>query len=221
MPSSTGGILICVVCGLLDATCFLALGGTFAGLMTGNLILMGVSLGGANTAVQAAVFLYPLIGYSIGAILAGIYFQFQDATQASHRGLWLGVWVLAVATGIVMLSPLNAGSISAWLVVTISALYMGFQSAVLYLGKNVTITTNVMTSTLTSFLADYPLQVGQRAVKWQKLWALLGFLFGVAIAAWLLTLDHRLPFLLALFLAALAVFLLTRSEYKSTVQGGG
>jgi uncharacterized membrane protein YoaK (UPF0700 family) len=210
MPLKTSSILICVVCGMVDATCFVALGGTFAGLMTGNLILMGVSLGGISHDVQAALFLYPLIGYSLGALSAGVMFKIRGSDGSCHRGLWLGWWMLAAATLVVWVTPVTAGSAAGWLVVALSSLYMGFQSAVLYLAKRVTITTNVMTSTLTSFLADYPAQLGAGDIHWQKFLALLGFLLGVVIGASLVTTDIRFAFLLALFLAALAIAGLTR-----------
>jgi uncharacterized membrane protein YoaK (UPF0700 family) len=218
MSSNVSGILICVVCGIVDAICFVALGGTFAGLMTGNLILMGVSLGGLSSDVQAAVFLYPLIGYSLGAVLAGVMFKIRGLDGSCHRGLWLAWWMLAAATLVVWVMPVKAGSAAGWLVVALSALYMGFQSAVLYLAKRVTITTNVMTSTLTSFLADYPMQVGRGGVGWQKFFALLGFLLGVVIGAWSVTTDIRFAFSLALALATLAIAGLNRQTGNSTTK---
>jgi uncharacterized membrane protein YoaK (UPF0700 family) len=203
--SNTPGILICIVCGVIDATCFVALGGTFAGLMTGNLILMGVSLGGVNSGVAAAVFLYPLGGYAIGALLAGLWFKCRAAEQARQYGLWLGWGVLALATVLTWLTPITVSSVSGWLVVALAALYMGFQSAVLYLSKRVTITTNVMTSTLTGFLADYPLQMTNKTVSWNKLFALLGFLLGVITGAWLVPAGIHFSFSLSLVLATLAI----------------
>jgi uncharacterized membrane protein YoaK (UPF0700 family) len=216
--SSSSGTLICIVCGVIDATCFVGLGGTFAGLMTGNLILMGVSFGGAGSGVATAVFLYPLGGYALGAMLAGMWFKYRPAQSSGHYGLWLGWCVLAAATTLAWIIPVTptvgAGTAigpSSWLLVALAALYMGFQSAVLYLSKRLTITTNVMTSTLTSFLADYPTQVTHRAVSWNKLCALLAFLLGVVIGAWLIPLGIHFGFSLSLVLATLAIFGISRS----------
>jgi uncharacterized membrane protein YoaK (UPF0700 family) len=40
-PSYLSGLLlIAAVCGLIDAACFLALGGVFAEIMTGNILLL-------------------------------------------------------------------------------------------------------------------------------------------------------------------------------------
>ena len=60
MKQNWPGWLLCFVCGLLDTTCFVALGGTFVGLMTGNLILMGVSFGELGNSSASLVFLLPL-----------------------------------------------------------------------------------------------------------------------------------------------------------------
>lgn len=212
MSPNAAGILICIVCGEVDATCFVALGGTFAGLMTGNLILLGVSLGGSTDGVAAAVFLYPLGGYAFGAVMAGLFFKCRGLPRASQQGLWLGCAWLVFITIFVWLVPVTANSGTGWLVVTLSALYLGFQSAVLYLSKRVTITTNVMTSTMTSFLADYPLQAANGNVSWHKLFALLGFLFGVILGALLAATDIRFSFLISAFLAVVAVFGLTQNQ---------
>jgi uncharacterized membrane protein YoaK (UPF0700 family) len=213
--SNSSGIMICIVCGVIDATCFVGLGGTFAGLMTGNLILMGISLGGAGSGVATAVFLYPLGGYAIGAMLAGIWFKWRAAQPSGHYyGLWLGWSMLAAATMLAWVTPVTGTSTpigtSSWLLVALAALYMGFQSAVLYLSKRVTITTNVMTSTLTSFLADYPVQIAKKTVSWNKLFALLSFLLGVVIGAWLIPLGIQFGFSLSLVLATLAIYGLSR-----------
>lgn len=205
MPANIAAVLICVVCGIIDATCFAALGGTFAGLMTGNLILMGLSLGGSSTGVQAAVFLYPLAGYAFGAVMAGLWFKRRASVQAGNQSLWLGWFVLTATTLFTWFVPVAAYTWQGWVVVTLAAMYMGLQSAVLYLSKRVTITTNVMTSTLTGFLADYPLQVGHQTVSWHKLWALGGFLLGVMMGAWLVPMGIHFAFLLALALATLAI----------------
>lgn len=212
MPSNVAGILVCIVCGIVDATCFVALGGTFAGLMTGNLILLGVSLDASNDGVAAAVFLYPLAGYALGALLAGLMFKFAGYRRASQQSLWLSFALLAFITILVWTLPVTANSASGWLVVVVCALYMGFQSAALYLSKRVTITTNVMTSTMTSFLADYPMQLTKGNISWHKLLALLGFLLGVTIGASLATKDIRLSFLISVCLALVAVFKLSKPD---------
>jgi uncharacterized membrane protein YoaK (UPF0700 family) len=200
--------MICIVCGIIDATCFVALGGTFAGLITGNLILMGISLIGENSNVDTAVFLYPMGGYAMGALLAGVLLKQLTAVHARKYGLWVGWSVLLLVTMLTWTIPITARTDSSWLIVSLAAFYTGFQSAVLYLTKSVTITTNVMTSTVTSFLADYPTQLKNKNISWDKLFAVSGFLIGIFIGAWLVSSGIQLAFTLSLILATLAIIVL-------------
>jgi len=211
LNSNIPGVLICIACGVLDAACFVALGGTFVGLMTGNLILMGVSLGGAAGGVAPALFLYPLGGYAVGALLAGALFKSRGIERASRSGLLIAGGILFAIAVFVCIVTLEANTAQGWLVVAMTALYMGFQSAVLYLSKRVTITTNVMTSTLTSFLADYPMQVLGKGVSWHKFFALMGFLLGVVLGALLSRTNIGYAFLVSFVLAVVAIVALLKS----------
>jgi uncharacterized membrane protein YoaK (UPF0700 family) len=46
--------MISSTCGLVDAVCFLALGGVFAEMMTGNLLLMALSIGTGRSTGHSA-----------------------------------------------------------------------------------------------------------------------------------------------------------------------
>jgi uncharacterized protein DUF1275 len=50
---TTGLYMISAICGLVDAVCFLVLGGVFAEMMTGNLLLMAFSIGWARRSATA------------------------------------------------------------------------------------------------------------------------------------------------------------------------
>ena len=51
---TTGFYMISATCGLVDAVCFVALGGVFAEMMTGNLLLMALSVGTGSALGQSA-----------------------------------------------------------------------------------------------------------------------------------------------------------------------
>ena len=51
---TTGLYMISSTCGLVDAVCFLALGGVFAEMMTGNLLLMALSIGTGRSTGHSA-----------------------------------------------------------------------------------------------------------------------------------------------------------------------
>ena len=177
------GWLLCGVCGVMDATNFIALGGTFVGLMTGNLLLMGVALGDTGITAASLVFLLPLAGYSVGALVAG-----SMSAVLTHRAtlvdlLWTGWALLFIVTLLVWASDPVGEKVIGWMVVMATALYMGFQSAALHLARKGHMTTNVMTSTLTTFLADAPAQILAHLVAWNKAVAVLSFLAGAWLGA--------------------------------------
>ncbi len=63
--------MISAMCGLIDAVCFLALGGVFAEMMTGNLLLMAFSFG-TNASLGDTARYVPAIGaFTLGALLGG------------------------------------------------------------------------------------------------------------------------------------------------------
>ena len=58
---TTGLYLISATCGLVDALCFLALGGVFAEMMTGNLLLMALSIGTGSALGQSARYIPAIV----------------------------------------------------------------------------------------------------------------------------------------------------------------
>jgi uncharacterized membrane protein YoaK (UPF0700 family) len=177
------GWLLCFVCGVMDATNFIALGGTFVGLMTGNLLLMGVGLGDTGITGASLVFLLPLAGYSVGALVAG-----SMSAALMHRTtlidiLWTSWVLLFVVTLLVWSSDPVGVKVIGWIVVIGTALYMGFQSGALHVARKGHMTTNVMTSTLTTFLADAPAQMLAHHVAWHKAVAVVSFLVGAWVGS--------------------------------------
>lgn len=70
---TTGLYMISAICGLVDAVCFLALGGVFAEMMTGNLLLLAFSIGvgtplGDSVRYGTAIGLF-MMSAAVGAVL--------------------------------------------------------------------------------------------------------------------------------------------------------
>ena len=61
---TTGLYMISATCGLVDALCFLALGGVFAEMMTGNLLLMALSIGTGSAAGHSARYIPAIMAFS-------------------------------------------------------------------------------------------------------------------------------------------------------------
>jgi uncharacterized membrane protein YoaK (UPF0700 family) len=67
----TGLYMISATCGLVDAVCFLALGAVFAERMTGNLLLMALSIGTGSALGQSARYIPAIVVFSLGAQIGG------------------------------------------------------------------------------------------------------------------------------------------------------
>jgi len=77
-------VILTFVTGCADATGFLALGGAFSSVMTGNMVLLGLSAGTADTKLATnsglAIASY-IVGVLVGARVAGVH-----ATTRGGRG---------------------------------------------------------------------------------------------------------------------------------------
>lgn len=61
------------ICGLIDVACFVAIGGVFAELMTGNLLLVGISIGTRQfDPSTAALYASAIVPFLLGAFAAGL-----------------------------------------------------------------------------------------------------------------------------------------------------
>ena len=68
---TTGLCLISAICGLVDAVCFLGLGHVFAEMMTGNLLLLALSIGKGELLEGSAQYLPAIFAFTLGALLGG------------------------------------------------------------------------------------------------------------------------------------------------------
>jgi uncharacterized membrane protein YoaK (UPF0700 family) len=80
----TTGLYMMRACGLVDALCFLALGGVFAEMMTGNLLLMALSIGTGSALGQSARYIPAIVALSLGA-RCRLYRQALAAAQRADR----------------------------------------------------------------------------------------------------------------------------------------
>ena len=126
---------LCFVFGLLDATCYLALGGAFAGLMAGNLVLMGLSLGDFGLHLASLVYLLPILAFTVSAAVAGAVRPGTTFRSLKLDLLWTG-WAILLATCLIVWSgdPVHVTAIG-WLVVSTTAACLGFLSGAVFLSR--------------------------------------------------------------------------------------
>jgi len=209
-PHVRGLYMIAGVCGLTDAACYVALGGVFAEMMTGNLLLLFFHLGIGGAELRSADYVMAILAFTIGAVCGG------RSVGSGHGQTRLGLgieWVrLAAAVVLSLVVPLEPGLGRVSVICTL-ALAMGLQNALLRKHGVPDLATNVMTLTLTALVADSRLS-GGTGDKWQRRFgsiatfavcATIGAFLASQVGAWA-------PLVLALALFSVALAGLTRRQ---------
>ncbi|MFJ3586917.1 DUF1275 family protein [Streptomyces sp. NPDC090127] len=203
-------LLATVVTGIVDAASFLALGQVFVGNMTGNVLLLGFALAGAeqlSASASVVAFAAFLTGAAAGGRIGG--------GSVAHRGRLLAVAtaleallvVAAVVTATVAHDSPGGGA--RYTLVVLLALAMGLQSATARRLGIPDLTTTVVTQTLTGLAAEpapaggVPRRSGRRVLS--VLAMFLGALVGAALVLYAsLALTLGLALLLLVVICAVA-----------------
>ncbi len=223
----SGMFALTAICGLIDAACFLALGGVFAELMTGNLLLLAFSLG-TQTFVAANVVAYmgAILPFCLGAFSAGLLTNGKHPLRARMTGYPVEfIAVLAATVLTVVLDPVPTGPLGveppvggdspAWqrlLIVALLAFAMGIHNALMRKHGMPDVATNVMTLTLAGFVSESKLSRGT-ATRWQqRIGSITVFVCSAALGAYLIRFGTAAPLILATGLFALALWPLMKGS---------
>ncbi|WP_327365500.1 YoaK family protein [Streptomyces sp. NBC_01217] len=171
-------LLLSAASGAADAFAFICVGQVFAGVMTGNLVLLGASATGAGEHGVAPHVITALVSYGVG-VMCGAWM--------SERWRWplpvmLLIEVALLAAGAVLwaLDPTDSGGDRLGLLVLIS-MAMGIQ------GRIRTTPTNYFTGTLTTLVSRVTLRSWDRGDAW-----VAGRLIAVVVGAAVTALAIRL-----------------------------
>jgi uncharacterized membrane protein YoaK (UPF0700 family) len=164
--SHTAGIyLITAVCGLVDAACFLSLGGVFAEIMTGNLLFLCFSLGSGQPIGDIRKYVLVLLVFAVGAVVGGR--LVRGRWEETRHGFALEWALLAAAlAGTLLFDPGPSGA-ARDLVVSLLAFAMGLQNALIRRHGVPDLATNVMTLTTIALIAESRLGGGNND-RWQR-----------------------------------------------------
>ncbi len=186
MRTTPGFFLLTAICGIVDAVCFLALGGVFAEIMTGNLMFAAFALGEGRFAVDFVQFAIPLACFTIGAVVGGIFLRNPKLTGHRRTGFLVSAGLVVVAALLAVAWDPSGTSTSARIVVGVLALAMGLQNALVLVHGVPDIATNVMTLTLVRVLSNWSILGGDN-VRWNyRVGSIAVFVMGAAVGAFLL-----------------------------------
>lgn len=140
-------LMLTLLSGVIDAVSLLGLGHVFVANMTGNLVLVGLSLTGAPGSAPAGP-LVALGGFVVGALLV----RAVAPRQVGHRTL-LGICAALEAALFVAAALVWSYDDVAVLPILLGAVALGMQNAAVRRLGLAGLTTTVMTSTLTGLVA--------------------------------------------------------------------
>lgn len=185
-------LVFTLVTGLIDSLSYLTLGHVFVANMTGNVLFLGISIGGAGE-FSATGSLTGLAAFVVGGLVGGRI----ASTSHRHRGRLVYraavvelILVLAAACWVVLAADPFSG---AWrfALITVLAIAMGLQNAAARALDVVDLTTNALTKTITSIAADSEAVGGKGSRVGRRGASVLSMLVGAIIGSFLVIGGHE------------------------------
>lgn len=212
----TGLYMITSICGLIDAVCFLALGGAFAEMMTGNLLLLALTVGTGTHFSNMDHYITAIVAFTLGALLGGYMVNAARQSGRYQRVGYVVEWLALVCACILAIAtnprPDNWSGIA---LVSTLAFSMGIQNAIVRSYGIQDLATNVMTMTYTAIFADSNLVKGNNP-RWQRrVGSVLLFFTSAVIGALLLHFGVAIPLMLATAIFTLALYPLLFGHQES------
>ena len=159
------------ICALIDVVCFVALGGVFASMMTGNLLLLAVSVGSGSGWIDVGRQALPIAMFAVGAVLGARLMRTSDLLPKRMQSWRLGFaleWLFLVCATVLAWrmdsTELNATS---QMIVTLLGLSMGVHGAMVRGHGVPDLGSNVMTTILATLMADTRIAKGD-SKHWQR-----------------------------------------------------
>jgi len=205
--------LLTFVTGVVDSVGYLGLDRVFVGNMTGNIVILGMGVAGADELPVLGPVI-ALAAFTAGAFLSGLSLRTQPRGWTRRVTLCLSAGSIALISCTVAAFSFNVEQ-SATVQITIAsatAAAMGVQAAVARKLAVTDMTTVVVTSTLTSLASESWTSGGFNALRNRRTGAIIAILAGAIVGAFILRHTH---IGVAMTLAAvLTVIVTTIGHYK-------
>lgn len=205
-------IILTFVTGVVDAVGFLALDRVFTGNMTGNIVILGMGVAGADELPVLGPAI-ALVAFTAAAFAAGLVLR---KPRAANPPGWhdrvtlllvLGALVLTALTGAAVVIGDHVDPTVAIVMAAATAAAMGSQAVVARAVGVADMTTVVVTSTLASLAGETWTRGGKGALVNRRLGAIVVIFAGALTGALLLKVHTAVPFGLAAALTALVAWL--------------
>lgn len=201
-------ITLTFVTGIVDAVGYLGLDRVFTGNMTGNIVILGMGVAGADELPVLGPAL-ALAGFTLGAWITGLALRSRTTGPGWDTRvtvlLTIGGLALGGLAGCAAVLDDHPGPAGQVVMATATALVMGEQAMVARALAVKDITTVVVTSTLASLAGETWMRPAAGAVANRRLAAILVIFLGALAGAVLLRVHLAVPFALAAALTLLVV----------------
>lgn len=196
-------ITLTFVTGVVDAVGFLALDRVFTGNMTGNIVILGMGVAGADD--------LPVLGpaialatFTAAAFVAGLVLRSGEKGWQHRVTVLLGIGAATLATlaALAVVVGENAGSVIPIAMAAATAAAMGSQAVVARAVAVPDMTTVVVTSTLASLAGETWARPGGGALLNRRFGAIATIFAGAVVGALLLRWHIAVPFALSAVLTA-------------------
>ena len=202
------GMVLAATAGGLDAYTYLVHGEVFAGLQTGNFILLGVNLGQGQCSALIH-YLIPIFAFAFGALLA----RFLQTKISKKQQLWFLSFEFLLLLFVGFFSPTMPNLLAnALLSIAAATQLQEFQKL-----KGRPFTSLMMTGNLknlaTNFFEGYLNHQSEKRVAFKDTLIILGsFLSGALLNGFLATYFHERTIFFSLIFIAVALFLLVKDR---------
>ncbi|MBJ8350063.1 YoaK family protein [Streptococcus zalophi] len=202
------GLTLAAVAGGLDAYTFLAHGEVFAGLQTGNFILLGIHLGQANWSILIN-HLIPIIAFFFGVLIAR---QLQKKISKNQQ-----LWFLLFETVLLLFVGVFSSFLPNLLANALLSIAAAMQLQVFAKLKGKPFTSLMMTGNLrnlaTYFFEAYIDHDTTKKIAFKDtLFILVSFAFGALLNGFFVTYLGQATILLSLIFLGMAIFLLVKDK---------
>ena len=210
-------VSLTVVTGLVDAFSFLVLGHVFVANMTGNVLLLGLSLVGVP-GFSAANSLIALAAFMLGGLAGGRFFGVLGDRRGWHLASTTAVEVVLFAIAAILVLavgvPVRPGDHD--VLIVLLGIAMGLQNATARALAVPDLSTTVLTQTIAGLAADGSFGAGRGSHAGRRLVAVAAMLVG-AIVGGELALHGRA--FAALSIAALGAAGVAAYAWRTTLEG--
>lgn len=214
-PSYLSGLLlIAAVCGLIDAACFLALGGVFAEIMTGNILLLAFRIGTGQQIGDATPLRYlaAILAFAIGALICGLLLRGGEKKRERRIGFSIEFAFVLLATVLAFATRAGSTGVGRDIVVSLLACAMGIQNGMMRKHGISDVATNMMTVTFTGLVSELKVVGGDNHHWPRRAGSIAIFFVGAIVGAFLTRYGAGWPLLAATVLLGIAVVVLATNE---------